>query len=183
MRPLAIELAFDPDSDQRLRELWSHLSTLYSGPLDSQLGVRPHVTWAVFRRANPRNAVAVGEALAKQLRTFRLDLATVDRFPGSEGVVFLRPAVSSELAHAHALAHELLAEERDLVDPYYRPNSWQAHCTMATNVPDAQMGTVLSACSCLEALGQVWVTRIQLVRYRLVIEVWSKELRETLGAV
>jgi 2'-5' RNA ligase len=173
MRPLAIELAFDPVSDQRLSELWVRLSALYGGPTDSELGVRPHVTLALFRDAEPADIVGVAESLASELKYFPLNLATVDRFPTGEGVVFLRPEGSADLARAHTLVHNLLAEEADLVHAYYRPGAWHPHCTMASNVPETLVGSVMSACGAAEALGEVVVTRAQVVRYRPATEVWG----------
>lgn len=171
MKPLAIELAFDSASDQRLGLLWSRLSALYGGPTDSELGVRPHITLALFRSGEPRGLPGVLESLAGELACFDLTLRTVDRFPGSEGVVFLRPEVSAELLRAHTILHGLLAEERDLVHAYYRPGTWHPHCTMAINVPDVLIDTVLSACRSAEALGDVRVARIQAVRYRPATEI------------
>ena len=56
MRPLAVELAFDQTSDQRLGRVWSRLLELYGGPKDSELGVLPHITLALFRIAQrPRS--------------------------------------------------------------------------------------------------------------------------------
>jgi len=171
MRPLAIELAFDSASDERLARLWGHLSKLYGGPTDSELGVRPHVTLALFRDGEPRNLPSAVASLAAELKPFDLHFAEVGRFPGAEGVVFLRPSASAELMRAHTALHQLLAGERDLVHAYYRPETWHPHCTMAVNVPETFVDAVLSACDSAEALGEVRVARIQAVRYRPATEI------------
>ena len=175
---MAIELAFDSASDQRLGLLWSRLSALYAGPTESELGVRPHITLALFRGGEPRDLPGLLESLAGELACFGLTLGTVGRFPGSEGVVFLRPEVSAERARAHTILHELLAKERDLVHAYYRPGTWHPHCTMAINVPDALIDAVLTACRCPEALGEVGVARIQAVRYRPATEIGGAWLEQ-----
>lgn len=77
---------------------------------------------------------------------------------------------------------ELLAAERELVDAYYRSDVWRPHCTMAINVPEARISAVTSACRARDVLGEVRVTRLQLVRYRPATEVWSAELGEGTSA-
>jgi 2'-5' RNA ligase len=179
MRPLAIELAFDSASDERLARLWGHLSKLYGGPTDSELGVRPHITLALFRDGEPRNLSSAVASLAAALEPFDLHFAEADRFPGSEGVVFLRPNASAELMRAHSALHQLLAGERDLVHAYYRPETWHPHCTMAVNVPETLVDAVFSACGSTEALGEVRVASIRTVRYRPVTEIQRVWLGKT----
>jgi 2'-5' RNA ligase len=179
MRPLAIELSFDPTSDERLRRMWSQLSVLYGGAKDSELGVRPHITLVIFRNDDPGNALPVIEALAAKLSSFTLDLSTADFFETSEGVVFLQPEPSADLARAHAILYKLLDKDRHLIDPYYQPGAWHPHCTMATGVPKPLMEHVLSACRSPEALGEVQVVRIQLVRYRPATEISRVSLEES----
>jgi 2'-5' RNA ligase len=169
MRPLAVELAFDQASDQRLGRVWSSLLGLYDGPRGSELGVRPHITLALFRSGEPRNVADLIQSLAEELAPFDLKLAAADRFPTSEGAVFLRPEPSRELTRAHAILHELLGADRGLVHAYYRPPAWSPHCTMAINVAEPCIDAVLSECS--QALGEVRVARIQLVRYRPATEI------------
>ncbi len=177
MRPLAIELAFDTASDQRLKRAWNDLSIRCSrGLSDSELGLRPHVTLALFRGREPRSLLSVAGALARHLMPFKLNLRSVDRFSGREGVVFLRPDVSDDLARAHDNVQQLLAEDRELVDSYYRPDAWQPHCTMAINIPEAQIGEALSLCQAAEIVGPVDVVRVQVVRYRPPTELFTAVL-------
>ncbi len=176
MRPLALELFFGSATEQRLASVWSELSALYDRSADSELGVQPHLTLAVFRESPPTDLVGVGASLAARLSPFDLDLERVDRFPGDEGVVFLAPGPSRELTAAHGRVGALLGKDRELVDPYYRPAAWQPHCTMAINVPEARMNAVISACSSSEALGVATVTQVQVVRYRPATQEWASTL-------
>ena len=169
MRPLAIELAFDDASSKRLTRLWTRAARLHDGRPTSELGVRPHVTLALFTEDEPSDPVATVAALAAALGPFDLDLAIIDRFPTDEGVIFLRPDPSPALAHAHALAHDVLGDDRDRVHAYYRLGGWHPHCTMAINVPEARVEPVFAACRA-EGLGTVRITRVQLVRYRPATE-------------
>jgi 2'-5' RNA ligase len=170
MRPLAIELTFDPDSDHRLTAVWSRLSRLYNGPRESELGMRPHITLALFAEREPSQPTDLVASLAGEYGPFELDLATVDHFPTGEGVVFLQPAPSAALRRAHAVLHSRLGSDRDLVHEYYQLPVWHPHCTMAINVPEQSLQTVLAVCRA-EAVGRVQVVGLQLVRYRPATEI------------
>jgi hypothetical protein len=126
---------------------------------------------ALFRSGEPKNVAELVKPFAAKLTAFDLNFATVGRFPTTEGVVFLRPEPSAELARAHSLAHELLGPDRDLVHAYYRPGAWYPHCTMASNVADPFIDAVMSAGRSAEVLGEVQVARVQIVRYRPAIEI------------
>jgi 2'-5' RNA ligase len=171
MRPLAIELGFDAQSDRRLRQLWSRLATLHRGSTRSELGIRPHVTLALFRDQEPEGLSGVAASLARELAPFPLALTMAGRFPGSEGVVYLKPAACAELDRAHATLDRLLAGARDLVHAYYRPGAWQPHCTMALGVPAASRDVVLAVCRAPGAVGAVRIEGVQVVRYRPATEI------------
>jgi hypothetical protein len=83
----------------------------------------------------------------------------------------LRPAPSAELSRAHALLHELLGPDRDLVHGYHRPGAWYPHCTMAINVAETFIDAVMSACRSADVLGEVHVARVQIIRYRPATEI------------
>jgi 2'-5' RNA ligase len=168
---LAIELAFDSDSDRRLGRTWSQLSALYGGPTDSELGIRPHITLALFRTSEPEGVSELTASFAAQLAPFGVSLATVGQFPTSEGVVYLSPAPSLALARAHELLYDLLGPQRELVHTYYQPGAWHPHCTMAINVPAELINAVVSECRSPEVLSDVRVERVQVVRYRPATEI------------
>lgn len=183
MRPLAIELAFDAVSDARLRRVWSSLATTYGGPTTAELGIAPHLTLALFRRDEPIGDLAhVLTALAKRCGPFSMELTTVDGFATSEGVVFLRPALATELTRVHGLLHDLLGADAARVDAYYRPDAWQPHCTMALEVPVERAAAVRTACRAPDATGPVTITRVQLVRYRPATAVGTWALHARVGA-
>jgi 2'-5' RNA ligase len=134
------------------------------------------VTLALFRTSEPEGIVDLAAALAAQLAPFDIHLATVDWFPTSEGVVYLRPEPSLALAGAHELLQDLLGPRLESVDMYYQRGAWHPHCTMAINVPAILIDTVVSACRSPEVLGDVRVTRVQVVRYRPATEIAGMSL-------
>jgi hypothetical protein len=113
----------------------------------------------------------VAASFAAQLAPFGLSLATVDHFPTAEGVVYLRPDPSPALSRAHDLLHKLLGPQRRLVHTYYQPGAWHPHCTMAINVPPGLINAVVFECQSPDVVGDVRVTRVQVVQYRPATEI------------
>lgn len=134
----------------------------------------PHIILAVFRRGEPKSVLELVKRFAVEVAPFVVRLERVDRFPTGEGVV--EPAPSPDLARAHALLHRRLGADGEQVDPYYRPEVWQPHCTMAIHVPESKVDTVIAACRSSDAFGEVSVERMQVVRYRPATELARFEL-------
>jgi len=175
---LALELSFDAASQRQIQRLWVELARLYPAPGVLEMGGEPHVSLAVFRRAEPADIERVVEALAARLSPFILSLRAVGAFRSDEGVVFLAPDASSELRDAHRQMLELLAGDSERVEPYYLPDVWVPHCTVAFNVPRAGMDAVVEACERLHQPLVARVQRLSAVRYAPARRVCSSEITE-----
>lgn len=133
----AIELYFDPAAERTLRELIDRLHV--RGIRSTRpAGARPHVSLAVFDLVDvERTSAALGE-FARECPALRLHLASIGRFPGDEGVVFLAPIVTRELLELHAMLHRMPAVVAGTKREYYLPGRWVPHCTLAEGLqPDA----------------------------------------------
>jgi 2'-5' RNA ligase len=131
----------------------------------------------MFRDAEPADALELVTGLVAAIPPFPLDLSSVGTFPGSEGVVFLKPERSIELAHAHQVFCNLLESERHLLPPHYEPASWQPHCTLALGVPEALLPDVMRAADPSGIFGSVRVERVQVNRYFPIAGVCGLPLR------
>jgi 2'-5' RNA ligase len=175
-RTIAVELSFDPVSEMRLTAVWTQLARRYVKRGPSELGLRPHVSLAVFPESAPTNPEALVLSLAAKLRPFTLQLGRIAAFRTSEGVVFLEPVASSELRSAHRILGALLADEKPLVHPFYREDAWVPHCTIATGVPEDEIDRVIEASRSTDGVGPVTVCRVSLVQYRPAIELYASEI-------
>jgi 2'-5' RNA ligase len=155
--------------------LWTDLAAAYDKIGDGVVGVRPHVSLAVFAGEGPGAPSALVARLAR-LEPFSIALDEVDVFSGKEGVVFLRPSDSDELRAAHATCTRALGSETGLVHPYYHAKYWVPHCTMAIGVPESSMNVVLQRCREAVPFGTVGVHRISFVRYRPTAELHTANL-------
>ena len=174
---VAVELSFDSASEDRLRGIWAQLERHYVKRGVAELGIRPHVSLAVFRTGTPVDLEGLVASLAANLRSFRLDLGQVSAFPTSEGVVFLEPVASPELLAAHRILMALLGDAKSLVDPYYREDVWMPHCTVAIGVHEQDLSRVIDACRSANALGPVKVCRVSAVQYRPTVELHTSEIQ------
>lgn len=163
----SVELAFDEQSNDRLSQLWTDLQRIYGKPQRTELGVRPHISLAVFPRGEPSSLRRQVEALAGSIPPFTIHLSHVDHIPTSEGVVYLAPAPSPELNAAHQLFHAL---EHEGCSRYYLPGQWVPHCTVATDVPSEQIASVRAACVNSEVFQEVLVRAVCGVEYRPATE-------------
>jgi riboflavin kinase, archaea type len=173
---LALELSFDAAAREQLHSLWVELGRLYPPPGALEIGGEPHVRLAVFRRGEPAHIERVVTALSARLSPFALNLRAVGAFRTDEGVVFLAPDASSELRAAHRQMLQILAGESERVEPYYQPDVWVPHCTVAFNVPSNRLDIVIEACERLHRPLRATVQRLSAVRYWPAVQVCSSEL-------
>jgi 2'-5' RNA ligase len=93
------------------------------------------------------DADAVASALSgvRVAPPMRLTLNHVGVFVGR--VLWLGPAVTSELLAHHEMVCRLLDTAGVAIDPLYRPGVWVPHCTVSMRVPLKQMNDALRLCT------------------------------------
>lgn len=141
----ALELYLDTDATRRIRVLWDALEAEGVQSMKSLLGQRhrPHVSLAVAPRFDPDR---VAEALAGTVvaAPLRLEFQHAGQFVGR--VLWLGPAVTTELLAHHAVVHHRLAEAGIELVEHYRPGRWVPHCTLSMRVPNALMAAAVRRC-------------------------------------
>ena len=165
--PYAVELYFNAEMEEAVRRVWRALDQA-GLPSLAALGEesRPHLSLAVhsdqLRVADllPRLQVfAVSQPMAQ------LSLASIATFPTEEGVLFLSPPVTADLLTMHAAYHHTFRDLRDLTNAYYHPGQWLPHCTLAIDLPRAEVGRAVQ--TCLAEMSQPlegWVEQIAVLR-------------------
>ncbi len=163
---IAVELTFDLESTRRLTAVWAALAGIYGGPRITELGARPHVSLTVFHDTAPEGLCQELGELAQRFGPFGLHFGAAATFPTTEGVIYLAPDASARLQAVHAAFHTRLAAHDSPGHPYYRPGAWVPHCTVATDVPQAQVTAVLESPALAEAFGSVSVDAVHATAYR-----------------
>jgi 2'-5' RNA ligase len=138
---VAVEVYFDPASEQQVRQLQARLTSQGIPPILEQLGFRPHVSLAGFATTPPESIIPLVRAFAQSTQPFSITFSHVGVFPTAEGVVFLAPTLTHHLARLHHGFHQELAQAALVADRYYQPDRWVPHCTIATDLAPRQMAT------------------------------------------
>jgi 2'-5' RNA ligase len=140
---VAVEVYFDPVSEQQLRQLQVRLASQAIPPVLEQLEFRPHVSLAGFASTSPEAVIPLVRAFAQSTQPFPITFSHLGVFPTAEGVVFLAPTLTQDLARLHQGFHQQLAQAGLMADRYYQPDQWVPHCTIATDVAPRQVATAI----------------------------------------
>ena len=140
---VAIEVYFDPASEQLLCALQDALAANGVPAIPAHTDARPHVSLAVLSDASPDPFIPVAQTFAQEVHPFTLTLSHVGVFPGTEGVVFLAPTLTERLATLHRAFHQRLEQVNRPAHPYYRPDQWVPHCTIASNLIPSQIASAV----------------------------------------
>ena len=170
----AVELFYDQESEQTVREIWDGLGAALGKPSLSELGARPHVSLAVYN--DDLDAAGFPERLrdfANSIDPFDLCLSSVGSFAGQEGVVFLAPVVTRRLLDVHARFHEAFSPYENSGMTYYLPGNWVPHCTVAIDLSAAEVIEAVGYCR--EAFQPVsgMFREIGLIEFRPVKELFT----------
>ncbi len=139
----AVELYFDPESEQRILDLRRALIEQGYTALHDLLEFRPHVSLAVFNDAQPDSLNNLVFDFSTAVASFEVRLSAVGTFPTAENVIFLAPAPSLALLDCHRRFHQRLAQTPLECWPYYLPGQWVPHCTVEINIPAERFAAAL----------------------------------------
>ena len=143
----AVELFFDDKSEKAVRRIWDGLGENLGKPSLSELGARPHVSLAVYDDSLDTTGFPERfRQFAKSMAPFEFNLSSVGTFPGDEGVVFLAPVVTRQLLGVHQRFHEVFSEHENAGMGYYLPGNWVPHCTVAIDLPAAEVREAVGYC-------------------------------------
>ena len=160
-----VELIFDTDSEARIKSLWDVLAEATGNTYLLDSGSRPHISLALFESlegVDLRDALA---SFALATAPVSLRLSAVGMFPGAECVMYLAPVVTRGLLDAHSNFYHCLHELPIRSLPYYQPERWIPHCTVAYDVTPRQVGEAVDAICGSGVFGEVRLTEIALVEF------------------
>jgi 2'-5' RNA ligase len=130
-----VTLLFEPDAEERVRRHQTRVASLLGvEPLE----YRPHVT-LTGHRMEPQRLGTVMADVAGGIPPFPLRLHHVGVFPENR-VVFLAPRVTGRLLRLRAA---LLARLGPPANPFFAPDQWSPHCTIAASLPAERIGAAV----------------------------------------
>ena len=133
----AVTLLFEPDIATAIVSRWEQLAAAGVSRSMLDLGYPPHVTLAVHD-----GPIAVGAAVAldrvfAQADRMAVTLTGITTFGPGSGVCYAALAPSPDLMRLHARTVSAMG---DGCRPHYRAGCWIPHCTLATDMPDPDIG-------------------------------------------
>jgi 2'-5' RNA ligase len=131
----AVQFYFDRALEDAVFELRRALTAAGVTPTLDHLGDRPHVSASVLALLDAAVFRSCLERLSRSLAPFSIALSALGAFPTAEGVLFLTPAPTASLLQAQRLVHEELLGLGASPSPYYVPEAWVPHCTIALDLP------------------------------------------------
>ncbi len=173
---LAVELYFDAAAEQAVRDLRAELVRGGLPPSLEALNDRPHISLAVLSASDPEPLLAQLASFARATPPFPLTLSTVSAFPSAEGVPFLSPAPTEALLRHHRGFHRLFGDRAD--NPYYQPDVWVPHCTLAGGLAPAQMAVAIEICLRMFKPLELTCREVGLIRFRPVTIIRTYPLQE-----
>ncbi len=161
--PYAIAALFDAASEAGLQNLRAQLAE-YAGS-DAAAVARPHLTFAIVNQLDPQALEPMLRKFCQATPPLPLNLAAVGAFPTREGVVYLAPVVTRPMLAAHANLCRLLDEAGAPPVPYYRPESWVPHCTVAINLKPEQVGGAVRICCQADVFHTDQLTQLTVAQF------------------
>lgn len=158
---LALMLAFDAQTQARLEQVITRLETQGLTPFPEGMRVSPHITlhtftfpsWEKSAQENVLQTNALPHNFSEQLTDLALrsipiaiNLESFGAFNSEQGIIFLAPVVSRALQSFHAQVQQLLIRYSATLNPYYLPDQWVPHVTIAVEQPPEALPVVFRIC-------------------------------------
>lgn len=135
---IAVELYLDSAADTAVRRIWAALDDGGVASLGSRQDSSycPHVSLAVCDNGAEDQVAALARRVAARALGLPLTLAALGFFLTDEAPAFLAVTPTIGLLQFH---HDLVGRVLPAMGqpwPYYAPDAWFPHCTLATHVAD-----------------------------------------------
>jgi len=133
---VAIVLYFDKKTEDKIFSIWRNLAR---GKLTSYLldiGIRPHITLAVFEQAEIKSLSSATETFARDIESFEINLCSAGTFPVSRRPIYYLPVPTKQLLGIHSEYYNSIKSIGLKWENYYLPENWVPHCTVAEKVGD-----------------------------------------------
>lgn len=175
--PYSVIVTLDAIVGATVEKMWDALSSVGIASEGQVQGNHPHITLGVYHDANKREAAAkVIRDLAAGYQATEIALSGYGIFPGQPCTLWAVPIVTRELLALHRELHASVPSD----DPYYAPDRWVPHVTLARGLEASAVAAGVNA------LMPVWqspsgrLARIELISFVpvVVLEAYSFESRQ-----
>ena len=135
----AVSLFLNAEAVDAVSERWRRLADAGLSRSMLDLGYPPHVTLAIFDDLDAKAAAVALDDVFGRVRQIEITLAGIATFGPGSGVCYVAIAPSPELFRLH---EAVLAAAGATSRPHYQAGRWTPHCTLAMDLPDAELQRV-----------------------------------------
>jgi len=174
---IGVSAWFDPTSEKHVREIWKNLhgqginSTLHTGPY------RPHITFGIYNKLDVDGFMAAISKKSKELGPLPFMLPSIGIF--SEPLAgFLNVTVTGQLLKVHSIIHKAMAAHGADPVPYYLPDRWNPHCTLAPDMSKEKLPDFARYAAGLQLPIEGMIDRIGVIDTPAEIELSEIKLRQ-----
>ncbi len=170
----SVSLWFDEDAEARVRNVWQRLEGVGVGTFAGS-PVRPHVTLAHSLDMDLGPFIT---NLSEQLEShpsFELTFPGLGLFVDS-GVLYLSTIMTGALWALHREVAELTLEHGTRSSPYYLPDRWTPHCTLALTLTPKTMLDAVRFCQSVPFPLAARATRVGIIENPSEVEILALPL-------
>lgn len=129
---------------QKVQQVWDELES-ECGLKGIRVTPYPHFSWQIAADYDMQRLEQVMQTIAANAAPFTVHTTGLGIFTGPKPVIFVPLVKSTELMNFHELVWEsvrLLGQE---ISPFYHPNSWMPHISLAyEDVDEANISAVIN---------------------------------------
>lgn len=188
---LALVLTFDPQTQARLDSVIAGLKAHGIAPFPEGMHVPAHITLAAFSlpangadlpagsasaTALPSTQINDLQRLAAETAPLELRFDSLSAFNSAQGIIFLAPVMTRRLLELHQKVQTAVAADGLTPNPYYLPDLWVPHVTLAVEQPPEAIPVVFKACQLAGVFTSGFAEKMLLVEYPPPRQLFAFEL-------
>jgi hypothetical protein len=153
----------DQQYTSAVEDLWQKLEE-HCGLTGIKVTPYPHFSWQIAEEYNWPVIETTLVQLASEIKPFAVDTTGLAIFSGEKPVVYIPVIRSPALSDLHWRLWEQLSEISDHPSPYYAPESWVPHITLAhLDVTVDQLGCLVDLLAYREYNWRLWIDNLAVI--------------------
>ena len=160
----AVVSLFDEHTTQAVKNLWTELATDFGIRQLAEVLPYPHFSYQIARHYDEAQLTHLVEQLAHQATPFPLQAGGLALFTGSHPVLYVPIVRTIELSHFHQRIWQAISPAGEGIPPYYEPNSWMPHITLAEHDIQAEsLAQIMTRFFTRELLWEIPIDNLSII--------------------
>jgi len=176
--PIAISAWFDQQTEDSVREVWRQLaesgvfSEFHDGPF------RPHITLSAYVNLEVDSCVACLRDFLCTTPPLSVSLYSLGQFLLPTGAIYISSLINEPLlAFRREIARRLSSFGSVLFLPYYEPDRWVPHVSLARGLTPQQLLAAFEICQKIPLPISAQVNRVGIIEFPIERELYELFLK------